>query len=187
MVEKDVIINRVPLKFIEQPVLDMNQESRDNLTKKLHDSVKNELKEANFEVIDSKFRGKSIDSINSKVKMRIINDEEVPLWDLCAMRFIFKTNEEIDKVIEWFKEKYRPPEKYDFGLSWMRDFRSDRVKNEVNYAFMQPEYRAVHVRLPFEIDGVVDLMEVQLVTSKQEIINESTREAYERSRMYNEL
>ena len=190
MIERDIIFNKVPQKFVEQPVFNMNQESRDNLTRKRHDFMKNELKEAGFEVVDSKFRGKSIDSINSRVKIRIINHKEDPLWDLCAMRFIFKTDEEVDKVIEWFKEKYKPPEKYDFGLSWMRDFRSDKVKNEVNYAFMQPEYRAVHMRLPFKIDGqvdLVDLMEVQLVTSEQEIINESTREAYGSARRYNEL
>lgn len=183
MTEREIINKRVPMTCQEQMTLQLDQKKRDELTGFLHDDFKRDLIENGFDVIGSSFRGKSDESIERKFKVRDKNGQNKLMWDLCGMKFIFKTDEEIDEVIRWVEKEYLPPERYDDEVPWIRDFRKDEVKNEIDYPFMQPDYRAVHIRLPFQLtiegEEYVDLMEVQLVTDEQEAINKSTRAAFE--------
>ena len=180
---KEGLREGIPRKYTEQFTFKMDEKSRNVLAEKLHGMMKEEIVKAGFEIIDSKFRGKSNDSVNMKLKM-FRQSNEKPIVDLCGMRYVLKTDEEIDGLVEWFRKNYQPPEKYDFG-GWVSDFRDENFKKEVDATFMQPDYKAVHVRLPFEYEGQIDFMEIQLVTVEQEKINQGNREAFERARRQN--
>ena len=166
MTEKELINEHVPRKYSEQMALNMTEKERNNLTAFLHDDFEQSLIESGFMVLRSSYRGKSNESIERELKIREKLGINKPLSDLCGIRFVFETDEEIDKVIDWIGKEYCPPDEYDFKAPWIRDFR----KNDIEL-----RYRAVHIRLPFKLaEGekeYVDLMEVQLVTDKQEEIN----------------
>jgi hypothetical protein len=178
------LVEKIPQKYTEQFTFKMDEKSRDILAEKLHGMMKEEIVKAGFEIVDSKFRGKSDSSLNMKLKM-FRQSNEKPIIDLCGMRYVLNTNEEIDELVKWFRKNYQPPEKYNFGGGWINDFRDENFKKEVEAVFMQPDYRAVHVRLPFEYENQVDFMEIQLVTVEQEKINQSNREAFEKARRQN--
>lgn len=184
--ERDLINSRVPIIYTEQMTMKMSERERQSLTSFLHNDFISELSNAGFNVVGSKFRGKTSDSIERKLETRKRSGNYKPFCDLCGLRYLFKTNEEIDRIIVWLKNTYQPPENYNFGDSWIRDFRDEKVKREAGGAVTQKDYKAVHIRLPFQLDDKVDLLEIQLVTAEQELINEKTRNDFENSRI-NEL
>ena len=181
---KEGLREGIPQKYTEQFTFKMDEKSRDILAEKLHGMMKEEIVKGGFEIVDSKFRGKSDESLNMKLKM-FRKDSDLPIVDLCGMRYVLKTDGEVDNLVEWFRKNYQPPEKYNSEVPWIRDFRDDEVKNQVVFDFMQPDYKAVHVRLPFEYEGQIDFMEIQLVTVEQEKINQGNRAAFEKARRQN--
>jgi len=181
---KEGLREGIPRKYTEQFTFKMDEKSRNILAEKLHGMMKEEIVKAGFEIVDSKFRGKSNDSVNMKLKM-FRKDSDLPIVDLCGMRYVLKTDEEVNNLVEWFRKNYQPPEKYDFGGGWINDFRDENFKKEIDLGFTQQDYKAVHVRLPFEYEGQIDFMEIQLVTVEQEKINQGNREAFERARRQN--
>lgn len=163
MTEREIINGRAPGTYSEQLTSKMNENGRNILASVLHDDIKRDLVENKFDVVRSSYRGKSVESVDMAIDLREEYNIDKPVWDLCGMRFVFKTDEEIDRAIEWIKEEYCPPEEYKSKTPWISDFRKNEAKDI---------YQAVHVRLPFQVDIknqiIVDFMEIQFMTADQE-------------------
>ena len=150
-------------------------EERNLIASSLHDIILKDLTNSGFDILRSSFRGKSDESIRRCYLISsLTNHPDKVMWDEHGARFIFKTDDEIDEVINWAEAKYDPPKDYGGGYQpWMADYRKNR--SEKRSPVMQSEYEAVHLRLVV----VGRLVEVQLVKDEQEIINEGTRVEYE--------
>ena len=185
MVEKEKSKMLLPKHYWEQPTCYMSEEERQNWAGVLHKNFSEKMIENGFKVVSSNYRGKSESSIYRKIELMQadIDTAHATIHDLCGIRFVFETDEEINQVIEWVRKDFFKEKIDNSRFFRIRDFREDEVKNQLGGRSMQPGYKAVHVvcshKMAIDDKPGIDFMEIQLVTSQQEKINETTREAYE--------
>jgi ppGpp synthetase/RelA/SpoT-type nucleotidyltranferase len=146
---------------LEQKVLSMDENVRQDLTTSLHDYWRSDLNKVGFNVTRSEYRGKSTESIKRKLEETDNFNKRNPIWDLCGLRFFLKTDKEIDEIINWFNKKYKSSNISEPGSFWVKDLRKNQNKDT------NEDLKGVQIGLSFNLthegEEHKELMEIQLV------------------------
>jgi len=180
MSEKDLPPPRLRLPSTLQEQLEhvpFDPQERNALAEAFKSDIKVLLDSHGISIIEATSRGKSDESIQAKKRRKPLQHQNNPIVDIFGTRFVLH-EDAIDEAVDLLKIAFNPPQVYPWGLESCLDHRTDDFKSKRSL----PEYKAVHLYLPFGITETTNIGEVQLLTPEWKLIADETRPAYEERR-----
>jgi hypothetical protein len=134
-----------------------------------------------YNEVNGIFIKNGIEVFSSESRLKFLDPrfspDSIPYSDIFGTRFIIPGHN-IDESAQIIKEYYKSPDKFPWGVNSIRDFR----KKKSNLPYSNPEYTAVHIKVPFGNQTIKDIGEIQLLTPEWKIIADESRAKYEKDK-----
>lgn len=176
---REKVVYKGPRTYLEQPEVVAllkkqykEAEWEDRLDYFYH-SITSILQENGIDFKDSVRRVKPLASMKARLRDRRAAGQTMPFYDIYGVKLIFKNPKIMMTAVDRILKVWNMPQKTSWGADAVKKF--DQFRTSIH------SYQAIHMRLPFSIPGLPGehIGEVQLVTRKQDAVNQKMREAYE--------
>lgn len=167
---------RLPRNVFEQS--EPLEESRNQIGLEFYEEVLTILDQNGVPIDSSEYRVKSRKSANEKRWRRLAVHQDKPLEDIYGVRVVTPYEEAARAGAEILKRHYNSYGSLRWDWPQIPPYTKDRTGEKPSHS--HPDYKALHLIVPFGEEFILHVGEVQLVTTDWHAVNELTRRTFER-------